>query len=252
MRELDYQKLSLDIEAWIVDYVNSAGAEKIVMGLSGGIDSAVTAALCVNALGKNNVITFALPCDSVPQDLKDAKLIASNLGIKLEVIELTAVYDQFLKSIKNTSNKIAKANLKPRLRMMTLYYLAQSMKNCLIAGTGNRAELQIGFFTKYGDGGVDFEPLGMLYKNEVKKIARILSIPESIIKKTPSPGLWKGQTDEGEIGISYDMIDEILYRIDYDLEFDGLERSVINKVKKMMKAAEHKLKMPPMYEVNVN
>jgi NAD+ synthase len=251
MRELDYQKLRLDIEHWIRNYVSSAGAEKIVMGLSGGIDSAVTAALCVNALGKNNTFAYALPCDSIPRDMKDAKLVASKIGIKLEIIELSLVYHQFLKVIENTSNKIAKANLKPRLRMMTLYYLAQSMTKCLVAGTGNRAELQIGFFTKYGDGGVDFEPLGMLYKHEVKGLARVLNIPESLIKKAPSPGLWKGQTDEGEIGISYDTIDEILYRIDYDLGFDGLERSVVEKVINMLKIAEHKLKMPPMYEVKV-
>ena len=249
MRELDYQKLNLDIEHWIRNYVSSAGAEKIVMGLSGGIDSAVTAALCANALGKNSTFAYALPCDSLPRDLEDAKLIATKLDIKLEVIDLTSLYDHFLKSIENTSNSIARANLKPRLRMMTLYYLAQSITKCLVAGTGNRAELQIGFFTKYGDGGVDFEPLGMLYKNEVKKLARILKIPELIIKKAPSPGLWKGQTDEGEIGISYDMIDEILYRIDYDLGFDGLKMSVVEKIKKMIKVAEHKLKIPPIYEV---
>ena len=252
MRELDYQKLRLDIEHWIANYVNSTGADKIVMGLSGGIDSAVTAALCANALGKSNTFAYALPCDSIPKDLKDAQLIASNIGISFEVIELTSMYDQFLKIINLSSNKNAKANLKPRLRMMTLYFLAQSMKNCLVAGTGNRAELQIGYFTKYGDGGVDFEPLGMLYKNEVKKLARILKIPELIIKKAPSPGLWKGQTDEGEIGVSYDIIDEILYRIDYDLGFNGLEKSIVEKVNYMMKIAEHKLKVPPMYEIKIS
>ena len=252
MRALDYQKLSLDIEHWIKNYINSAGAERVVIGLSGGIDSAVAAALCANGLGKTNVLSYALPCDSVPQDLKDAQFIASTIGIKFEVIDLTLVYNQFLKSVDISSNKVAKANLKPRLRMMTLYYLAQSKQKCLVAGTGNRAELQIGYFTKYGDGGVDFEPLGMLYKNEVKKLAKILKIPELIIKKPPSPGLWKGQTDEGEIGMSYDMIDEILYRIDYNLGFDGLERIVIEKVKNMMKLAEHKLKMPPMFEINTS
>ncbi|TFG23454.1 MAG: NAD+ synthase [Promethearchaeota archaeon] len=252
MRELDYKKLCFNIERWIADYVNSAGAENVVLGLSGGIDSAVTAALCTNAIGKNNIFAFGLPCESNPQDLSDAQLVASTLGIPFEIIELTSVYTQFLNSVEIPSNKIAKANLKPRLRMMALYYLAQSKKKSLVAGTGNRAELQIGYFTKYGDGGVDFEPLGMLYKCEVRKLAKILEIPENIITKPPSPGLWMGQTDEGEIGITYDTIDEILYRIDYGLHFNGLDRNVVEKVKKMMKLAEHKLKMPAVYELKID
>lgn len=249
MRELDYRKLCNNIEGWIADYINSAEAENVVVGLSGGIDSAVTAALCVNAIGKNRVFAFGLPCESTPEDLSDAQLVASTLGIQFDIIDLTSVYAQFLKSTEIPTNKIAKANLKPRLRMMTLYFLAQSKEKSLVAGTGNRAELQIGYFTKYGDGGVDFEPLGMLYKCEVRKLARILEIPERIITKPPSPGLWMGQTDEGEIGISYETIDEILYRIDYGLDFNGLDMSVVEKVKKLMKLAEHKLKMPATYEL---
>ena len=249
MRELDYRKLCSDIEHWIANYIKSASAKNVVVGLSGGIDSAVTAALCVNAIGKNNVFAFGLPCESNPQDLSDAQLVASKLGIDFEIFDLTSVYTQFLKTVEIPTNKIAKANLKPRIRMMTLYFLAQSKENSLVAGTGNRAELQIGYFTKYGDGGVDFEPLGMLYKGEVRKLAKILEIPEKIITKPPSPGLWMGQTDEGEIGITYDTIDEILFRIDYGLNFNGLDMSVVEKVQKMMKQAEHKLKMPAVYEI---
>ena len=249
MRELDYRRLCSKIEHWIADYINTAGAENVVLGLSGGIDSAVTAALCSNAIGNNKVFAYSLPCESNPEDLSDARLVASTLGIKFEIIDLTSAYGQFLKSVNIPTNKIAKANLKPRFRMMTLYFLAQSKEKTLVAGTGNRAELQIGYFTKYGDGGVDFEPLGMLYKCEVRKLARILDIPEKIITKPPSPGLWQGQTDEGEIGITYNTIDEILYRIDYGLDFNGLDMSVVEKVKKMMKLADHKLKMPAMFEL---
>jgi len=246
-----YKKLAVDIQNWIKSYVMSANAESVIVGLSGGIDSAVTAALCSNALGKENVIGLGLPCESISQDLEDAKLIAKVLGIDFKIIDLTSVYNKFLEVMEPIvkTNKMASANLKPRLRMITLYFHGQSKGNCLVAGTGNRAELAIGYFTKYGDGAVDFEPLGMLYKKEVREIARILKIPEKIILKPPSPGLWIGQTDEGEIGLSYDTIDEILYRFDYNLDFNGLNKDDIEKVRKMRKIAEHKLKMPPMYGI---
>jgi NAD+ synthase len=251
MRRLDYETLSNEIQKWIKNYVSSANAEGIIVGLSGGIDSAVTASLCVNSLGRDRVICLSLPCESIPQDLEDTKLVANFLGIECKIIDLTSIYYEFLKvtNKKVDANKVSKANLKPRLRMTALYYFGQSMGNYLVTGTGNRAELAIGYFTKYGDGGVDFEPLGNLYKCEVRELAKILKIPDKIINKTPSPGLWVGQTDEGEIGMKYDLIDEIIYRIDYNLTFDGLNKDDVEKVKKMMKKSEHKLKMPPMYQI---
>jgi len=254
MRELDYEKLVVDIQDWIKSYVKSAKADSIVIGLSGGIDSAVTAALCSKALGKENTIGLGLPCDSIPQDLEDAKLIAKHLDINFEILDLTTVCNAFLDitDSKTKQDKLATANLKPRLRMMALYFIGQSRGNSLVVGTSNRAELAIGYFTKYGDGAADFEPLASLYKQEVRKIANILKLPERIITKAPSAGLWKGQTDEGEIGLSYDKIDEILYRIDYNLDFKGLNEKEIIRVRKMMSAAEHKLKMPPFFDVRKN
>lgn len=249
MRELDYDKLCSDIQSWIKQYVYSAGAKGVVVGLSGGIDSAVTAALCMNAIGKKNVIGLGLPCESISEDLEDAKKIASTLEIEFKIIDLTPTFKVFMKSLEVLidSNKISVANLKPRLRMMVLYFVGQSKGNYLVAGTGNRAELAIGYFTKYGDGGVDFEPLGLIYKNEVRKLARILKIPENIITKPPSPGLWPGQTDEGEIGLLYDNIDEILFRVDNNLNLDDLNREEVNKVLSLMKKSEHKNQMPPSY-----
>lgn len=251
MRELNYEKLVVDIRDWIKNYVKNANATNIVVGLSGGVDSAVTAALCSNAIGKENIISLGLPCESLSQDLEDAISIAEHLGIKFDVLDLTPVYEKFL-DITNSiqkKDKMAIANLKPRLRMMALYFAGQSKGKSLIAGTSNRAELLIGYFTKYGDGAADFEPIACLYKQEVRKLAEILNLPEKIINKAPSAGLWPGQTDEGEIGLSYDTIDEILYRINYNLDFKGINESDIKKVRTMMNTAEHKLKMPPFFDL---
>ncbi|MFW9939016.1 MAG: NAD+ synthase [Candidatus Thorarchaeota archaeon] len=251
MRQLDYANLSLKIQNWIKSYISSANANGVIIGLSGGIDSAVTASLCVRALGSKCVMTLCLPCESLLQDIEDAILVADSLGLELEIIDLSSVYHEFLKVADKITepNQLAKANLKPRLRMMTLYFVGQSRGKYLVAGTGNRAELAIGYFTKYGDGGVDFEPLGGLYKCEVRKIAKVLKIPEKIINKPPSPGLWIGQTDEGEIGLKYDIIDEILYRIDYNLSLEGLDQISVQKVKILMKSAEHKIKLAPIYQL---
>ncbi len=251
MRELNYEKLVLNIQNWIDNYVKSANAENIIVGLSGGIDSAVTAALCTKALGNKNVFGLSLPCGSVSQDLEDAKFVAKSLKIDFTVFDLNPIYEKFLKLIgpNYKENNLANANLKPRLRMATLYFYGQTKGKSLIAGTSNRAELAIGYFTKYGDGAADFEPLASLYKQEVRKLAKILRIPERIITKPPSAGLWVGQTDEGEIGLTYDIIDEILYRIDYDIDFNGLIDKNIQKVRDLMSSARHKLKMPPMFNV---
>ncbi|MCW4032753.1 MAG: NAD+ synthase [Candidatus Bathyarchaeota archaeon] len=251
MRDLDYDKTISEIQRWIQDYVKNANADGIVVGLSGGIDSAVTATLSVEAIGKDAVIGLRLPCLSIPQDLNDAKLVANFLGIKFITLDLSSVFEEYLNIASNQlkSTKIAEANLKARLRMISYYFVGQSLGKFLVGGTGNRTELAIGYFTKYGDGGVDIEPIGALYKCEVRTIARRLNIPKKIIDKPPSAGLWEGQTDEGEIGMKYDLLDEIIYRLDYDLELNGLNTIDVERVREMMRVSQHKLKMPPTYKV---
>ncbi|MFX0039136.1 MAG: NAD+ synthase [Promethearchaeota archaeon] len=251
MRKLNYNKIISEIQEWIKEYVNSAKVDGVIVGISGGIDSAVTTTLCVKALGKKKVIGLGLPCSSISQDLKDAKKVADLLGIKFIVFELTEIYNKFLKKSSSLfqSNKISTANLKPRLRMTTTYFIGQSLGNFLVAGTSNRTEIAIGYFTKYGDGGVDFEPIGALYKCEVREIAKILEIPKEIINKPPSAGLWEGQTDEDEIGLTYEVLDEIIFRIDNCLDLNDLNHENINMVKEMMKSAYHKLNMPPIFKI---
>ena len=250
MRKLNFSELKTEIQNWLQNYVKSANLEGFVLGLSGGIDSAVTAALCANAVGKENILALNLPCASIIQDLEDAKLVAESIGIELRIVDLTETFELLYKTIspKVESNRMAVSNIKPRLRMTTLYFFGQSL-NYLVAGTGNRSEIAIGYFTKYGDGGVDLEPLGALYKCEVRDLAKELAIPERIISKPPSAGLWQGQTDEEEIGLSYDRLDEILYRLDNDLDLEELEETKVEKVKKMIRKAAHKTKMPPYYEI---
>ncbi len=252
MRTLDYQKVSKDIQKWIKDYVNNAKMEGVTLGISGGVDSSVVAALCINALGKENVVGISLPCVSIAKDSEDAEFIADNLGIKLHKIDLTSTFLELMKGLTGRfkENKLSKANIKPRLRMLTLYYIAQSKGKYLVVGTGNRTEIAIGYFTKYGDGGVDFNPIGSLYKREIRELGKVLKLPERIVSKKASPGLWEGQTTEEEIGIPYDIIDEIVFRIDNNLDLKEISKESIEKVKKMMKTGEHKSKLIPIFKIS--
>ncbi|MDX1799245.1 MAG: NAD(+) synthase, partial [Candidatus Lokiarchaeia archaeon] len=166
MREFEFEKIISDIQKWIKDYVNAANVRFVVVGISGGVDSAVATTLCVGALGKKNVIGLGLPCSSNPQDMKDAKALAKKLGIRFIIFDLEDIYNEFMKKSASIieSNSLAIANLKPRLRMMTLYFIGQSLGRSIVVGTSNRTEIAFGYFTKYGDGGVDIEPIGGFYK----------------------------------------------------------------------------------------
>jgi len=232
--------------AWIKKQVKDACAEGIVMGLSGGIDSAVVCALAKEAVGKKNVLGLLMPCHSHPRDIKDAQLVARKLGVKTRVVDLTKVYDSFLKVLPQ-AKPLAKANLRPRLRMATLYYFANKF-NYLVSGTGNKSEIMAGYFTKYGDGGVDILPIADLLKRDVRKLAQELDIPESIIVKAPTAGLWPGQTDEGEMGISYNELDDILYRLEHK-KIQVAKKDKIAKVKRMIARSRHKRCMPESCKV---
>jgi NAD+ synthase len=225
-----------EITHWIRERVKEAGAEGVVVGLSGGLDSSVVAALSKKAM-EEKALGLIMPCESKSIDEEYAQLIASHLNIKTERVVLDGIYHKFREVLPH-GNRLALANLKPRLRMITLYYFANNL-NYLVAGTGNKSELMVGYFTKYGDGGVDILPIGGLLKSEVKKLAEELGIPQEIINRIPTAGLWEDQTDEGELGITYKELDEVLRRLEIG-DVAGLKRELVDKVKGLIEASQHK------------
>jgi len=259
--DIDPKSVSERIASFIRDRVKEANANGVVVGLSGGIDSSTVAFLSVKALGSEKVLGLIMPTNITKQeDIEDAISVAKLLKIKYEIINFSPVLKSFKDVLKrcehfSEENIVAFGNIHARVRMILLYYHANIL-NRLVAGTGNKSEFLIGYFTKYGDGGVDILPIGDLYKTQVRQLARYLGVPERIILKTPSAGLWKGQTDEGEIGITYDLLDKILYGL-VDLKMGSktlsellkTPRKTVERVKEMMLKSEHKRNSPPIAKI---
>ncbi len=225
---------------WLQEQVAAAGSRGTVVGLSGGIDSAVVAGLCKRAFG-DSVLGVIMPCHSSSQDAADAQVVADAFRIQSRTVALDEVYDQFLATLRQGFQQeptpLALANLKPRLRMITLYWHANSL-GYLVVGTGNRSEATVGYFTKYGDGGVDLQPIANSVKSEVRELAEYLGVPQPIIDKAPSAGLWSGQTDETEMGFTYEVLDR------YILTGEA-EPAVAARVDEMNRRSEHKRQLPP-------
>lgn len=237
------------IVKWIEEQVKAAKAKGCVFGLSGGLDSSVVGVLCKEAF-PNNCLGLLMPCFSKEEDLKDAQDFAEKFSIPTKFIDLKPAFNQLYvqlegKSYSEQGMNLAIANLKPRLRMITLYYHANKL-NYLVVGTGNKSEALMGYFTKYGDGGVDILPLGGLLKSEVRELAKKLDIPAKIVNKIPSAGLWPGQTDEGEMGITYADLDRIIIGLEKN-ELTGLDKKLVSKVKQKMAETEHKRSLPPVF-----
>ena len=249
MREIDLNEQVELIVKFIKKQLTSAGFSKLIIGLSGGIDSSVTAALCVKAIGKENVFGVMLPYrKSHPDSLNHATEVAELLNIEHEVIDISPMVDSYFDKYASDADILRKGNRMARERMCVLYDLSAKYK-ALVAGTGNFSELMIGYCTHYGDNACAFEPLGYLYKTEVYIIAEILGLPQSVITKKPTADLWEGQTDEDEMGITYDELDEILYQM-LDEKKDEIElissfgEDKIHKVERMIKNSEFKRRMP--------
>ncbi len=238
----DWEKESRRIILWIKKRVIEAGATGLVLGMSGGVDSSVAAVLAQKAC-PDNILGLILPCHSRLQDQRDAELVARQFSISYLIISLDTVFDSFLSLFGEIYRKplpLPIANCIPRLRMTVLYYYAQKM-NYLVCGSSNKSELTVGYFTKYGDGGVDLMPLAHLTKTEIWELAQAIGVPDTIIQKTPSAGLWEDQTDEGEMGITYLLIDQFITS-------GMIDEPSLSRIKNMIARSEHKRHLPPRLE----
>ncbi|HKW43548.1 MAG TPA: NAD+ synthase [Thermoplasmata archaeon] len=238
------------IEAFITHSVRESGRTGVVLGLSGGVDSALVARLCVDAIGASRVLALALPDGKGGKDLKDAKRLAKSLGIAFRIVGIGPIAAALEKRVKESgANLVSRGNVRARARMAVLYYVANS-EDLIVMGTGNKSEILTGYATKFGDGGVDFQPIGDLYKTQVREMARHLGLPPDIVDKTPTAGLWPGQTDEGELGVKYEELDRILLGIELQLEPEAIAEKAgvpldhVKHVVALVASSVHKRKMP--------
>lgn len=260
----EFDSMDLEIaQNRIIDFIRNeiskAGVNGAVVGISGGIDSALAAALTVKALGKDKVLGIHMPEPGLTPaaDSKDSKALANWLGIEFQTIDISGIISAFIAAVpqSESADKLCRGNLKARVRMSLLYFHANRM-NRMVIGTGNKTEILLGYFTKYGDGGVDLEPIGGLYKTEVWELSRRLGIPDPLITKKPSAGLWAGQTDEAELGISYVKVDKVLRMLEKNedpetiLSTLGVSVEQLNSVIKRIESNEHKRKAPSVPEIN--
>jgi len=245
----DSSKVKEKIILFITNYMKKSGFSKLVLGLSGGLDSAVCAYLAVEAVGRKNLLLINMPYSiSSPQSYDDAKRVAETLGIEMLLFPITKMVDALL-SDRPTSDRLRIGNICARSRMIVLYDFA-SENNALVVSTGNKTERYLGYTTMWGDMAGAFAPLGDIYKSQERILARFLSVPDLIIDKTPTADLWENQSDEGEMGITYLIADQILFRLfelsqsDEEIIEAGFRKKDIELVKNMYSKNEFKRRLP--------
>lgn len=243
---IDLKEISIVLKDFIKTYIQNSGCKGVVIGLSGGIDSAVTAVLCKEALGNKKVKCLFLPDESTPKiDYKHKENLVKKFGLSCEEKDITKLVKELTAGSTIKPDKYALANIKARTRMILLFEYANMTQN-LVCGTSNKSEILVGYYTKYGDGGVDIMPLGDLYKTQIWELAKFLKIPKEIISKLPTAGLWKGQSDEQELKLSYKQLDKILAGLERKIELEdiariaGVKKPEVERIKKMRIKSEHK------------
>ena len=239
------------LRAFIRRSVAETGANGVVIGLSGGIDSAVVTKICADALGPERVLNIFMPSRETPaEDYKITQELSGSWGTDYRVVDIQPAVDS-LAAVLLTGKEtpLERGNISARCRMIVLYNFAKKMGR-LVVGTSNQSEIMMGYFTKFGDGACDITLLANMYKTEVRQIARMIDVPESIIARPPSAGLWEGQTDESEMGIKYDCLDQILYRMEGDMSDQeiatevGIEKSKVAEIRAQVRSMEHKRLQP--------
>lgn len=245
------------VHDFIANKVEESGGRGVVIGLSGGVDSALVAKLCADAVGKEKVLAIFLPIKSTSsRDRGDVERLSRELGIELVAHEIDDIVDAFNNTVPYLDSKELLGNVMARTRMIILFHYAKLMGR-VVMGTSNKSELLMGYFTKFGDGGADFAPIGDLYKTEVWALARKVGLPDYIVDKVPSAGLWPGQTDEGEMGISYANLDRVL--MGFEMSFPqeeivkrtGIGADTVEGVWSKHRQSVHKRKMPLVPKVGL-
>ncbi len=244
------------IVGFIRAQLQQAGFERLVLGLSGGIDSALVAYLAAEAIGASNLLCVMMPYrTSSPESQGDAEVVAADIGCPLELVDISPMVDAYFGRPENAeASPLRRGNLMARVRMMVLYDHSVTWRG-LVIGTGNKTETLIGYTTLFGDSACAFAPIADLYKSQVRQLSVALGVPDAVVRKAPSADLWPGQTDESEVGFSYATIDRILFRlvdgrrsID-EIVADGFERAMVERVDRMVAGAEFKRQMPPIAKV---
>jgi NAD+ synthase len=250
--ELDLSEIEKRIRRFIKKYVENSGADGIVVGLSGGIDSSTIAALSSLSIGGDRVLGLMLPEKETynPKDIDDAKLVAEKFGLKTQICDITPVLESFYKTIPifDQTDKLCKGNIKARTRMIYIYYYANKL-NRIVCGSSDKSETMMGYFTKWGDVAADISPIMDLYKTQVRKLAAHLGLPAELAAKPSTPALWPNQLAETELGIKYETLDLILYGLERFMTTEeiarqlNIENTLVKKVKNRWLSAEHKRRM---------
>jgi len=243
------------IGAFIRAQLDQAGFDKVLLGLSGGIDSALVAYLAAEAIGPQNVLAVLMPYrTSSPESRGDAETVVSDLGCPSELVDISAIVDGYFEEGRTDASPMRRGNFMARARMMVLYDHSVTWSG-LVIGTSNKTETLIGYSTLWGDSASAFNPIGDLYKSQIRQVSAMVGVPHAIIAKAPSADLWPGQTDEEEVGFSYATVDRILFRlVDRRLSIeevvaDGFERELVQRVDRMVAGSEFKRQVPPIAKI---